>query len=118
MLVAGKPAIDLFFDIFLFLPVAFLQNAGKAVPFSLDLREVGIGEIAPRFLDPAFHLRPVAFYLVPVHLPLSCIDTLLRSMRPARQINCADASWFRSAPQSSKKGAPCGSPWCSAGLAY
>jgi hypothetical protein len=48
--------------------VTFLNFAQQNVPFSGDLIELVVGQLAPGFLYFSFELFPVTFYSIPSHV--------------------------------------------------
>src|SRR3569623_1934778 len=63
----GLPFLDLLLGVIAGHAIAFLDLSGQLLATALDGVEIVVGELAPLFLELAFHLLPVAFDNVPIH---------------------------------------------------
>src|SRR3569833_3720034 len=61
------PFLDLLLGVIAGHAIAFLDLSGPLLATALDGIEIVVGELAPLFLELAFHLLPVAFDNVPIH---------------------------------------------------
>src|SRR5918995_4283631 len=73
------PVVHLSADLILLVTVPLLDFSLELIATAIDHIEVVVCELAPLFLDVAFHLLPVSFNSVPIHrfLLLSCSQNAL-----------------------------------------